>query len=393
MNITRNKTIPILYALYYFFALCPFISPIRLASDIQPFAVIISCIVLVSLPKILRPKCMNQILAILFVATLLWIVSCGVNSTEVFQITRKYYNYFSLYIVTIAGVNVFLKQGGINELWIKRVIILWLVAALIEIVYPPFSQIILPGSRTTAGRGVVGLAMEPSFYGYTMFFFFILAGEFKENRKFFQMICIAQILLLAQSSIAAVFLLLYFFLWILEQLGKLYKESPRRVINIIAMVIAIVFGIYMVWLYLQSKFENSRMVLLVQKLSANITNINNLDDLYAVDWSVAERIEAIVIGLGKTASAFGAPHGFVYYDLDVSRIMSGYGTAMYELGWFGIWLVILLTNIIRKAYRKSWSKTLTITAVMFAAIQLGSPTFAFLIAVAIYKKAHKYKLE
>lgn len=377
----------ILFALYYFFALCPFVSPLRLASDLQPFALIASLIVIVYLRNIRITKELYIILCVLGFATVLLFVAFIQDGSQFFLCVRKYVNYLSVFVIPLAGFNIYVRQGHVNESWIKRLILLWLIVGCIELIYPPFSQMILPGSRTTAGRGVVGLAMEPSFYGYTMFFFLILASIFKKNSFAYQLICAFQIVFLAKSSIAIVFLALYLLLWGMEKCQKMYRLSLQKFVKLSLGIIMTICSITILCQVLVKTMPDSRMVVLAKKMIFNMESLSNLDELYQLDASVAERVDSIAFALTGFAKNIGLPNGFIYAD--GRRIMSGYGTPLYELGIVGVVLIVALIVICMKGFFPHWSKAIAITATMFAAIQLSSPTFSFLISVALYKCRRK----
>lgn len=370
---------------YYFFSLCPFVSPVRLTSDLQPFALLVSICILLIIRNVRMTKELFGILGVVLFATICLFVAFWQDSSQVFLCIRKYVNYFSIFIVTTVGFNILVIQSGIKETWIKKILMLWFIVGCIELIYPRFSQLILPGSRTTEGRGVVGLAMEPSFYGYTMFFFLLLAGDFKKKRLFYQLICIFQIVALAQSSIAIVFLGVYGLFWCLEKILGIYKEAPQKVVKIIAGTICGVLLLLSVYQAIIRIMPNSRMVILASKLSENVSTIIHLDieKLYQIDWSVAERIESILIAINGFADNMGLPHGYLY--LDGERIMSGYGTPLYELGWIGLILIVILIKVCFSGSRPHWSKAIAVTATMFAAIQLSSPTVAFYMSTSLYK--------
>ena len=85
---------------------------------------------------------------------------------------------------------------------------------------------------------------------------------------------------------------------------------------------------------------------------------------------------------------YGIPCYFILNNFEVTeRFMSGYGTMLYELGVLGIAAITSIFNIIKKSYEKSGiAYALSITIIMFSAVQLAQPLFAFFIGYCIYKQ-------
>ena len=253
-------------------------------------------------------------------------------------------------------------------------ILLWLAAGIIELFFPSFMQIIAPGARTTSVRGVTSLAMEPSFYGYTCLFFMILAARFKTGRVTYCALCVFQIVFLAQSAVGVLYLFV---------LGGSYIFFTASVRKKIAFIIIFIASLAVI-LSVIDKLEilgRSRMVNLFMTTfnNANSNVAESIEQISERDGSIASRIHAITFGIGGFLKDIGLPHGFIYRG----RIMSGYGAILYEFGTIGLCVIIMITRRFLKAF--SVQAAIAVSIVMLSAVQLTSPTFIFLVAVAEYE--------
>lgn len=379
----KGKTV--LFALWYFFVLCPFISPVRMPMDIQPCALLVSILVILIERKIVLKKEIKYLWCLTFVATIMMLWAAIDNQTTLFLIFRKYMNYISLCVITTAGYMVLLSQGEVKENWIKKIILLWLVVGILESLFPSLSQVIMRGSRTTRGRGVVGLAMEPSFYGYMAFFFMLLATQFKEKKHIYMGISIIQVLFFAKSAVSAIYVLIYFGCCCIEIILSWWKYEREKIKKL---MMGLGVGIILLYIGIRvfiKNYANTRMVSLFVKLFKNIASINNMESLYKIDYSVAERFDSIVSSFKIFITNFGLPLGFDYTQIGLSgtkRIMSGFGSVMCEMGWIGVILIVLLILVLVEGYGKKIA--ISILFAMFSAVQLSSPTFALLIAIAMF---------
>lgn len=347
--------------------------------DVKPYCLIISFIILMASPQkiILSDFFINMLFVVMFsiiffllqiAYKLLW----GEGAQDLYLAFRKVMNYLSLFITALAGFNIFLSQGYINETIIKKIILLWTLAGLIEWYYPELMDIVTPGARTTAGRGVTGFAMEPSFYGYMAFFFITMAIDFAEDKIIYIIICLFQIFILAKSSVAILYLVVLAATYIMFNMSFIEK--------------AICFALlFMAVVTVLDIIRNSdwlmryRMASLFVRFSNNISGIWNLESIKRIDQSTFERVYSIVRSVSSFIIDIGIPHGFFYGG----RIESGYGTSLYELGFAGLFMLYAITK--RFILNLRLFVAISLSVVMFSAVQMTLPTFAFMVAIAEYK--------
>ena len=117
-----------------------------------------------------------------------------------------------------------------------------------------------------------------------------------------------------------------------------------------------------------------------------------LDDPMSVlaDGSIQDRIEHIVMALQGVVSNYGLPNGFTHF-----RMMSGYGTALYECGIPGLMIIVLQLVIVYKGNSDNKTAALAITTglmiMMFSAVQLATPLYSAYLAYCCYRYQYQIK--
>jgi len=178
---------------------------------------------------------------------------------------------------------------------------------------------------------------------------------------------------LAQSSVTIVYLGVFFICVLINYIVNSIKNKKFLPLIIVLGVLIICLPIlyFVIITFMTGRFPH------LIKLA--VTNPLAL----LKDESIIARVNAIIFAVESFFKNFGIPHGFVYEGMPGIRIMSGYGTLLYEMGVFG---VILIVSVFRYLFRTfNMAYAITITIVMFSAVQLGLPIFAFLIGFSMYE--------
>lgn len=366
-----------LYLLFFFFCFFPYISFVNLGTDMQPYSLIFA-IILFFLFKIKFN--INQFyIAFIFLISVVTLFA----DTFSFSTFRSFFNYSSLFFVSYVTSHV-LKTERLNfEKLLKVSILVWFLVGLIQTFYDRrFLNFLISGSRTTENRGVTGLAPEPTFYGIVFIFFllFLLHTEYK-YKKYFIFICVVGVIFLAKSTMAFLFLGILFLLF-------LFTHAKIKYLAI---------SIILVWILPALMLEllpRTRISYLVSQI------IENPSLLVLLDASINDRFFHLYFSLKGWINNYMLPNGFstwnsyvlsqlpLYSDLVIiksfskgDRIMSGYGGAFYELGFFIFLVPITIGNLLFSIYRKNLKKFffffLFINTIMFSAIPLGFSLFAF----------------
>lgn len=352
------KKLSLLLIIFSFF---PFVSFINLGTDIQPYAFILSVVIIFINKSHKIPK---KLLSVLVVSVFSVFVLFLDERFGFLQI-RSVYNYVSLGVISYASYLAFNKINYINEKVMKILINSWFLIGLIQkFLYPGFLMFLVAGDRTSLTRGITNLTSEPSFYGYMLMFAMLFALDFREKRNFYVINLIIQLLFFSQSAIGIVYIVIYIGLMLIKYLLSLKPKNFIRVTTII--LVAVVFGSIFLNLY-----PNSRASTLLYRL------VQNPDSVYISDQSVNARFNHIYNPVVYSIKHFLLPNGYSKADriFYYKRIMSGYGAAIFELGFMGLILIIGIFNIIysTKTHQNHRINGIFITIIMFSAIQIANP--------------------
>jgi hypothetical protein len=214
-------------------------------------------------------------------------------------------------------------------------LVLWFVAGCLQLLIEPSILNILLNSRTTEGRGVTGLAPEPSYYGLTIIQMWLLLYVVNKKRALrldVLTICALQIFVLSKSPLAIIIAISLLFLYFLF--------NPNKILLIVLIVLMGVF-IFSDIFIISGRF--ARFIEVVKE---------NPGGLLYVDGSVSERFFHIYLSIKHSFANYLVPHGFNSFEYVVdlgqsqydaywwamakTKILSGIGASLFELGWFGL---------------------------------------------------------
>lgn len=374
----------LLAALFFLFSFFPYISFVSTSTDLQPYALIISLVILGAggVPRNLPRH--TWLLAIAPLAAFsIWL--SGDFSYFGFRESLTFLSPLTIAIATFAVLQ--LSQGREMLRWFVVVTTyVWLAVGLAELFYgPTLVAPLIPNLSFDQTRGVPGLATEPSFYGLHCICLLALNYLCNNNSKLIAALLIFQIIFVAQSSIAVVMLFIFMFY------ALLFLPSLKAVTMTIGVAIAAI------WLstYLQPRFQDARIVYLF------LTLLSDPSTLVSVDVSLNARVGHVVFSILGFIDSLGMPHGFNhFYEYALRRadtvsfvwlgsvdpnkkIMSGYGSELFEIGIFGLFtplgVAIAIACYFRHHLRQTALVVLYVTTVMFFAIQVSLPLLGVLI--------------
>ncbi|VBB43277.1 conserved membrane hypothetical protein [uncultured Paludibacter sp.] len=355
--------------LLYFFTLCPFLFPIGgLSTDLQPYALVFAIFYLFFFFFNLK---FNRSVLLWLGFYLLYSLLIGlISDSDIFTISKCFYSYFSLSVISLALYNLLLNTEGINETYVKVILILWLVVGFIQMFLNiEFGSQIVSGSRTTSERGVYSLASEPSFFGVQCFYFLFLVQTFtrKKDRILFTLIVTFMAVFLAQSFTGLMFILAFFIPYYLD-----LSISKKINIKTHLLILTVVIGSgYFFYKYLIDKRIGQLFLIL-----RNDSTVGLLDDS-----SASIRYNNILEPLEQSINNNLFPFGFT------ERIGSLFGSILYELGFLGIPLIILITYSFVSFFSSTISRIIAfvlIFIVFFSTVQLSNPMIAFVIALSLF---------
>lgn len=365
--------------LFTFFCFVPYLRVIPIDTDSQPNGLILAMIIAILYGNYnLKPE---------FVAlgSVFFFSLVGLCFDHDWNAMRSIVNYLSIFIIPYATFKA-LQLNGINyKLW-KMSIVIWGVFGCVQLfINPEFGSVLLSrtqnvSSRLETGRGVISLAPEPTFYGIICLLLFCvgyLNFKYDKNIKMWFGILLVQFLILSRSS-TCIFVVLLSAATYVVIIG--FKRKPKILITGILGLCLVVFAFKSLNHYI-ADFRAGRHLLMV------------LDDptkFMLMDPSVNERFIHAFFPIYGFFQNFGLPHFYnefndymrhIYYSWDFidyisyfrnnyTRIMSGVGCSLYELGIVGliIWIV-LFKDIIIMSKRDS---TLLFIGILYFYIMLNA---------------------
>lgn len=369
----------IVQMLFLFFCFFPYLAPIHLPTDVQPYALILSLLVcaLASLDNV--PKEIWLLALAPATSIVVWLVD-----DQSFYGFRESLSFFSPLSIALATIVVLKEPSGRSALrhFIFIATYIWLFFGLLErLINPNLLVALIPHTSVDEGRGVAGLATEPSFYGVTCLFILLLNYLCNENNKSIFYLLLFQIFFLAQSSVTILLLLTFMF----------YRTLLFPTLRQISTIIFLAVSSMGLLSYVLPHFADLRVAALA------INFVSHPTQLFQLDTSLNARVGHVVFSIIGFLDNRGLPHGFDHFtDFVLMRadslnftwlggtpphlkIMSGYGSLLFELGVFGLLtpltVVILSLKYFRFNFRLGLLFALYISTIMFSAIQVSLPLF------------------
>jgi len=380
---------------FYTFILFPYIKIFNISTDTQPYALVFGIILLLIFITHIRQMPLEIILLlILLLMSILMIFAGEINFTAI----RSVSNYASLFIISLSTY-LSLKYLKIFPLYIlKLAIIIWFIVGFVQTFIDNNFMVFLVGrgyDSLDTGRGVVGLAPEPTFYGLMCIFLLLLTMMQRDKLVFFQVLLYIQIILFSKSSMSILFLFILWFYYVL-----IYPRVFKIIVPITVLVfIVLYFESSYIDAINMSDYYNLRIYRIITIFITDPFLIIKLDE------SINDRIFHLYFSVYGFLNNYLFPNGFSswpiyleniipYYSeeawgLSISdRIMSGYGAAIYELGFMGLIVPVSITSSIYKCFKnnkkKMWLNIFYINTIMLSAIQLALPIISFMVGYMLY---------
>jgi hypothetical protein len=367
--------------LFLFFVFFPYLAIVPLGTDLQPNA-LLTAVLLLFVVSSWRWPVEIWLLAVPIAASFLIALAQFLS----FSAVRGVGAYATPFFVAAATYSVLKSRPRMADAFIKYAPYAWLAVGLIQqTVNQDFLKFLIPNMTTDVDRGVTSLATEPSFYGIFCVFLLVLNYLRNPRDKLTIVVLLVQILFLARSAVSVVIL---FLLLVYVALVRLSIKQ------IVLCALAAGIGYYLISNLLPEEWR-------IVTLTAALMSDPSL--LLLTDTSVNARFGHFLFSLlGSLQSGF-LPHGYGPFTQYVSRelavgsldytwlgslddsvkIMSGYGSAFFELGFVGILYAVSITVAAYKYYRRDLKSFLVLASfihtVLFAAVQISLPIVGFLI--------------
>jgi hypothetical protein len=382
------------YQLLIFFCFFPFLSILHLPTDTQPNALLFSIpILMVSLGK--KFPSYYLLSFFLFLVAFVALILSNLDFVSILSFS----NYVSVAIVPLAVFFTLKHIGGLSYNFFKIVIYSWCFVGIIQkLIYGKFLSFLLSrssGVSESQGRGVVGLAPEPTYYGTAILLFLIVyLLNFSEKKDFrLLLIMLIQLVVLSMSSTSLLVLVvattIYFLL--------IFVNLPvKKIITIICYSGAVTLLIALTSPF----FAHSRVYNLIDIIISN-------PNLILLDQSISERFNAIYFSITSLFENYGIPYGFnsykdyilkksqdpanaiFFFNFNIEhygRILSGFGMGIFELGFFGLLIPILILASIWRCLKNHsvLFAYILFNLILFTAMSLNNSLILFIIGNMMY---------
>ena len=385
--------------IYIFFVLCffPFLDFLRLGTDTQPNALLLSVF-----PIMLCFRKKLPIAIYLFGGTfLIALIVLAFNQIN-FNSLRDVANYFSVFAVTLGTYLAFVHIKKLDYKFFVGVNLIWLFVGMVQTYLSPFFMtfIVNGGGRgiDSEARGVVSLAVEPGMYGAMTLLLLGIAILNYPLKKIWWIIglLIFQLLMLAQSATALLTLVVAFGGFLVV---KLFLFNRKAVVYGLA---ALMLGV-VAYRLTYDTLKEQRIYQLGTELAEN-------PKLFlAADGSVSERFMFVYYSFKGTVDNKFLPRGYGKFNDymqaefvkprteltslllsftrdNYTRILCGLGSVSFQLGVLGLGIPLGIIACFRRRLfeDKFLFNCILIFSILLTAFALMTATLGFILGNALY---------
>jgi hypothetical protein len=306
---------------------------------------------------------------------------------------RSFSGYLSFIILNIVLYNLSKSINFPKKLFIYSLYV-WVAVGLIQLFfYNDFFSFMVPNFRFGDARGVLSLAPEPSYLGLTGFYFLIISSEYLKEKKlsFLSIIMI----LISQSFFA--YILMFSFLipkFISLKFNKKFFFKFSIFLILIPLLIIII------------DFKSIQFIAPRFKQIFNYVYENPLS-FFLIDDSASDRIFHLYYSFKGFFDNYGFPNGFSEWKtyalneflksdftwITTGRIMSTYGSILFELGFFGFPIIYFIIKESKSLRNKlnfvnlpTW---ISFNFSLLFAVPLALPMIALILNLKYFKIVEK----
>jgi hypothetical protein len=371
----------------------PYVQLVPLGTDTQPYALLLAVLVFLTVRNRAMPGEI-VLLGIVFAFSLLVMLGEGIE----FLALRSVSNYASLFFISFASYALLKVRGGFPAPVLKFVVLVWFVVGAVQtFVYSEFLvDLVNRGERTAGvgGRGVVGISPEPTHYAMFCLFLLLLVVLHRRrlgfgDRTMLITLLVVQVVFFAKSATGVLCLAILLFYYLAVNV-----LSARRLVPTLAVALLLVGALAGISRLGLAALEGSRMFRIVELFRESPAM------LLLVDESVSDRFFQIYFSFTGTIENSFFPRGYTawldYLSQQYSefpwwvqgRILSGYGSAFFELGLVAVLVPMAITLAFYRFYRHDRrtfvAMVLFLHTILLTAIPLAFPPLAFILGYLAY---------
>jgi hypothetical protein len=353
--------------------------------DTQPFAAILGLACILSFSSARFPTLIWCLLIPAAAAAATALISGGMTDGA-----RSVVTYVSPWIFACTAYLAYRRGIAIHR-YLLFMLYLWAAAGMIQWLIDPRIFEFLVNTRTSTDRGVTGLAPEPSFYGLTiiqMWLTLLLLRPDIARKWHVVLLCVFQVLILAKSMLAILVVLLLAALFAVRSIWWL----AAILVGLFAALVGVTEGMD----------GQSRPAVLLTILLENPSQV-----LY-LDASISERFFHLYLSFERALSSGLLPHGIsafgevieqgqkehaaFWWGEPQNKILSGAGSAVFELGWFALIYVFVFWRCLNQDRQIHQFHKLVlgfgIVFVYLNTVTLASPYFGLMIGIMAAHSVH-----
>jgi len=398
----RNNIIKTVATFFFIFSLIPWVNFGLNDLDSQPWSFIFAIFFLACLKKVTLPAYSSKIFIITIIG--LCFTFIRTNSIDIFNLLRTTISYLSLPILYISFYNYFIRYNFPLKLFVI-LNFLWIGFGFLQLFFPKIINFIVNSRNLDEIRGVSSLAPEPTFFAIYLFFSSWILIEVKNlvisnNIKMLLFINFLTVTFLAKSSmvflfyiiVTSLFIILYFFYFFID-----LKFSKKSMLS---------FIIYFIMLFIALKLfknllQDSRLIFLINQI---VNSPLSILEIIKTDASINSRIESIYFSIIGSFKNYLLPGGIdtivemrskildstensIFFNrYESNKIMSWIGSTIYEMGIFGIIIIIFFFKVIYRNFRGSLFYCATLFLFLLTAIPVAFPLIPMIFSLLVYNK-------
>lgn len=366
MSHSSNVLVAALIAATFF----PYLTPVSTPFSLQPYSLMLA------IPLLLSSTFFSaRIPRWLWLATLPLIgaLALWAYSGSSLNAIRSIYNYASVAVLLPMYVFLLRHQAVDVKFWVRAGSVMYFLAGFIQIVFDNtflsccVANIQDQSELLASGRGVASMAPEPTFLGFICGVLILIAVVIKDRSAV--LLNLVSLIFISRSSLAIL-------CFAVAGLIYLVLRSDQKIKLVTGLVLIAVIPLLPLLFSLDARVVSLFLLALDQGPSGVLT-----------DESAAGRFYHIAQPIKSFVDSYGFPHGFIGLPNGDMRILSGFGSAVYELGVFSIPLFYMFI----KAFKASHPSVAKYRVLCFGfllvawvnANQLGMPLMLFFLAILI----------
>jgi hypothetical protein len=373
--------------IYLFFICFPYLTYFQLGSDIAPYALIFSTIIFLLIKK----KTLPTELWMLFILFLLTIISIFLSFNYLAFLLLA--GYFSVFIIAASSYFIFRLNDRVNLKLINFFFYIWFISGFVQtFINEDFMTSFLTRHTTSADRGTVGLAAEPSFYASTMLFFLIV--NYINNFRLLTTFALTFLsIVFFSKSITGFFVLCIFIMLFL----LLFVIRVKTFLLIFLFITILIFLITKTNIlvdtrlsYLMLEFLNDPIMTFVNDESAN-ARMASIVGAFVGSKNYYFLINPFNDFREQTSIIYEAYSYYIHpytFGQIADRAMSGTGQAFFNIGIFSLlyyFVIYRLSIRCLKSRKKALYLSLCLFILMSTAMPYSFPMFGFIFGLLAFK--------